>query len=64
MRILLTGAAGGVGARLRKLLPAIYPDLVLSDLRRPDDLSAALASAAAAEAGQSAAALVFDRYVK
>ncbi|MGO4711187.1 NAD-dependent epimerase/dehydratase family protein [Bradyrhizobium sp. 2TAF24] len=40
MRILLTGAAGGVGARLRKLLPAIYPDLVLSDLRRPDDLSA------------------------
>lgn len=40
MRILLTGAAGGVGARLRKLLPAIYPDLVLSDLKRPDDLSA------------------------
>ncbi len=38
-RILLTGASGGVGARLRKLLPAIYPDLVLSDLVKPDDLS-------------------------
>lgn len=38
-RILLTGAAGGVGSRLRKLLPAIYPDLVLSDLVKPDDLS-------------------------
>ncbi len=39
-RILLTGAAGGVGTRLRKLLPAVYPDLVLSDLKAPDDLSA------------------------
>lgn len=38
-RILLTGASGGVGSRLRKLLPAIYPDLVLSDLVKPDDLS-------------------------
>jgi uronate dehydrogenase len=38
-RILLTGAAGGVGSRLRKLLPAIYPDLILSDLKQPDDLS-------------------------
>ena len=38
-RILLTGAAGGVGSRLRKLLPPIYPDLVLSDLKKPDDLA-------------------------
>ena len=32
-RILLTGAGGGIGTRLRKLLPPIYPDLVLSDLK-------------------------------
>ena len=38
-RVLLTGAAGGIGTHLRKLLPAIYPDLVLSDLRAPKDLS-------------------------
>jgi len=38
-RVLLTGAAGGVGTRLRKLLPPIYPDLVLSDIRKPDDLA-------------------------
>jgi uronate dehydrogenase len=38
-RILLTGAAGGVGSWLRKLLPAIYPGLILSDLKTPDDLS-------------------------
>ena len=25
-RILLTGAGGGIGSRLRKLLPPIYPD--------------------------------------
>jgi uronate dehydrogenase len=39
MRILLTGAAGGVGTRLRKLLPPVYPDLILSDLKAPADLS-------------------------
>src|SRR5882724_7558160 len=38
-RILLTGAAGGVGSRLRKLLPPIYPGLILSDLKKPDDLT-------------------------
>jgi uronate dehydrogenase len=38
MKVLLTGAAGGVGTWLRKLLPAIYPDLVLSDLKTPPDL--------------------------
>jgi uronate dehydrogenase len=37
-RILLTGASGGVGTRLRQLLPPIYPDLLLSDLKAPADL--------------------------
>ena len=38
-RILMTGAAaGGVGTCLRKLLPQIYPDLLLSDLNAPADL--------------------------
>src|SRR4051812_34247934 len=38
-RILMTGAAGGIGASLRKLLPPIYPDLLLSDLKAPADLA-------------------------
>ncbi|OKO72653.1 NAD(P)-dependent oxidoreductase [Bradyrhizobium sp. AS23.2] len=38
-RILMTGASGGIGTRLRKLLPPIYPDLLLSDIREPADLS-------------------------
>jgi uronate dehydrogenase len=37
-RILMTGASGGIGTSLRKLLPPIYPDLVLSDLKPPADL--------------------------
>src|SRR3954462_14266371 len=37
--ILLTGASGGVGTRLRQLLPPIYPDLLLSDLKAPADLA-------------------------
>jgi uronate dehydrogenase len=37
-RILMTGAGGGIGMRLRKLLPPIYPDLLLSDLKPPSDL--------------------------
>ncbi|MBB6255322.1 NAD-dependent epimerase/dehydratase family protein [Nitrospirillum iridis] len=37
-KILLTGANGGVGRRLRRLLPAFYPNLRLSDLTPPDDL--------------------------
>src|SRR2546428_7594704 len=37
-RILMTGAAGGIGTSLRKLLPPIYPDLLLSDLTAPTDL--------------------------
>ena len=38
-RILMTGAAGGIGTSLRKLLPPIYPDLVLSDIKTPADLA-------------------------
>ena len=38
-RILMTGAAGGIGTSLRKLLPPIYPDLLLSDLKAPADLA-------------------------
>ena len=37
-RVLLTGAAGGIGGRLRKILKPIYPDLRLSDIKRPADL--------------------------
>lgn len=37
-RILLTGASGGVGTRLRQLLPAVHPDLVLTDIQAPKDL--------------------------
>ena len=37
-RILITGAAGGIGTSLRKLLPPIYPDLLLSDINTPADL--------------------------
>jgi uronate dehydrogenase len=37
-RILITGAAGEIGTNLRKLLPPIYPDLVLTDLKTPADL--------------------------
>jgi uronate dehydrogenase len=37
-RILLTGAGGGIGARLRTLLPPHYPNLRLSDLTPPQDL--------------------------
>jgi uronate dehydrogenase len=37
-RILMTGASGGIGTALRKLLPPIYPDLTLSDLTAPADL--------------------------
>jgi uronate dehydrogenase len=37
--ILITGAAGDVGSRLRKLMKGLYPRLVLSDLRTPADLA-------------------------
>jgi len=37
-RVLVTGAAGDIGSRLRVLLKPIYRQLVLSDLRKPADL--------------------------
>jgi uronate dehydrogenase len=37
-RILLTGASGGIGTRLRQLLPSVYSYLRLSDLKAPVDL--------------------------
>lgn len=39
-RVLLTGASGDVGTRLRKLLKPIYPELILSDLKEPANLGA------------------------
>jgi uronate dehydrogenase len=36
--VLITGAAGGIGTRLRQLLKGVYPDLRLSDVTRPADL--------------------------
>jgi len=40
MHILITGAAGDVGTRLRKLLKSDYPRIRLSDVRTPADLGA------------------------
>ena len=37
-RVLLTGAAGGIGSGLRKLLKPLYKELRLSDLAKPADL--------------------------
>ncbi len=39
-KILITGAAGGIGTSMRKLLPAVYNDIRWSDIRKPDDLAA------------------------
>lgn len=39
-RVLMTGAAGDVGGRLRTLLRPIYPQLRLSDMKRPANLGA------------------------
>ena len=36
--VLMTGAAGGIGTRLRALLKGVYPRLRLSDLKAPADL--------------------------
>jgi uronate dehydrogenase len=38
-KILVTGAAGGIGTRLRKLLKGIYPAIRWSDIRKPDSLA-------------------------
>lgn len=40
-RVLMTGAAGGVGTMLMPLLRGIYPELRLSDIRKPAALAAA-----------------------
>jgi uronate dehydrogenase len=37
--VLVTGAAGGIGTRLRQLLAGVYPNLRLSDVVRPADLA-------------------------
>ena len=39
-KILITGAAGDVGTRLRKLLKGVYPQIRASDIRKPADLGA------------------------
>jgi len=36
--VLMTGAAGGIGTRLRTLLKGVYPRLRLSDVKTPADL--------------------------
>ena len=36
--VLVTGAAGGIGTRLRQLLKGAYPKIRLSDIRPPADL--------------------------
>ena len=38
--VLVTGAAGDIGRRLRVLLKGVYPHLRWSDVRRPNDLAA------------------------
>ena len=38
-RVLMTGAAGDIGGRLRKLLKGVYADLRLSDIAVPPDLA-------------------------
>jgi uronate dehydrogenase len=37
--VLVTGAAGGIGTRLRKLLRGIYPNIRWSDIKVPSDLA-------------------------
>lgn len=37
-RVLMTGASGGVGGRLRSLLKPVYPELLLSDITVPPNL--------------------------
>lgn len=39
-RVVVTGAAGGVGTMIRPLLEGVYPELVLSDLKAPPALKA------------------------
>jgi uronate dehydrogenase len=37
-RVLVTGASGEIGTRLRALLKPIYPELILSDVKTPEEL--------------------------
>jgi len=37
-KVLVTGAAGGIGTRLRTLLRGVYPSIRWSDIRKPDGL--------------------------
>jgi uronate dehydrogenase len=37
--VLITGAAGDIGGRMRKLLKGVYPQLRWSDIRKPADLA-------------------------
>jgi uronate dehydrogenase len=37
--VLITGAAGGIGTGMRRLLKGVYPNFRLSDLKTPADLS-------------------------
>jgi uronate dehydrogenase len=39
-KILITGAAGDIGTRMRKLLKGVYRDIRWSDIRKPADLGA------------------------
>ncbi|MEP7031838.1 MAG: NAD(P)-dependent oxidoreductase, partial [Pseudolabrys sp.] len=39
-KILVTGAAGDVGSRMRKLLKGVYPSIRWSDIKKPADLGA------------------------
>src|SRR5262245_11194723 len=38
--VLVTGASGGIGTRLRELLKGVYPELRWSDVKPPADLAA------------------------
>ena len=38
--VLITGAAGGIGSRLRQLLKGVYPHIRWSDIQTPGDLAA------------------------
>jgi uronate dehydrogenase len=58
--ILITGAAGGIGSRLRKLLKGVYPTIRWSDLRQPADLAAGESFMAADRAAPAAVAKIVD----
>ena len=58
--VLMTGAAGGIGTRLRGLLKGVYPRLRLSDLKTPPDLAADEEFAAADLADLAAVEKIVD----